>query len=92
MILDEGATFPLLPISHEERLMDLAFHLKRGNHKSTVKYKAVLDSSITEDVVRGFTLPLPTDILFDIPNASLAPLGCHKQVTINEVGAKITKI
>jgi hypothetical protein len=90
-ILDEGATFPLLPISHEERLMDLKFHLKRGNLKSTIKYKAEMESSITEDVVRGFSLPLPTDVLFDIPNASLAPLGCHKQVTINEMGAQIPK-
>jgi hypothetical protein len=90
-ILDNGATFPLFPISSEERKNDLHFHLTRGNHKSTMKYKSAMDTSITEDVVCGFALPLPTDTLFDIPNASLAPLGCHKQETINEIGVKIPK-
>ncbi len=51
-----------------------------------------MDSSITEDVAHGFTLPLPTDILFKIPNASPATLGCHKQEAINESGAKVQNI
>lgn len=50
-----------------------------------------MSTSITEDVIRGFALPLPIDAIFDIPNASLAPLGCRKQETINEVGPKIPK-
>jgi hypothetical protein len=46
---------------------------------------------ISEDVERGFSLPLPMDVLFKIPNASLAPLGCHKQETINESGNRVPK-
>ncbi len=50
-----------------------------------------MDSNITEDVACGFSLPLPTDLLFKIPNTSLAPLGCHKQEMINELEAQIPK-
>jgi hypothetical protein len=53
-MLDNVATFPLLPFSQQERNIDLEFHLKRGNHKSTTKYKTMLDPIITEDVQRGF--------------------------------------
>ncbi len=31
-ILDKGATFPLHPISQQDRIMDLNFHWDRGNH------------------------------------------------------------
>jgi hypothetical protein len=90
-LLDKGATFPLQEMSNDKRAEDLKFHLDHGNHKSSFKYKSVMDTNISEDVSRGFALPLPINILSDIPNASLAPLGCHKQETINEKGAKIPK-
>ncbi len=51
----------------------------------------MLNPLIMEDVERGFSLPLSIDILYNIPNASLAPLGCHKQDTINEAGVKTPK-
>jgi hypothetical protein len=51
----------------------------------------MLDPIITEDVKCGCSLPLPIAVLNNIPNASLAPLGCHKKDTINEAGIKIPK-
>jgi hypothetical protein len=81
-MLNNGATFPLLPISQQEWNIDLEYH------KSTTKYKTMPDPIITEDVQRGFSLPLPIDALVRIPNASLAPLGCHKQETIDNEGKK----
>ncbi len=41
--------------------------------------------------MKGFALPLSIEILNLIPNASLAPLGCHEQETINELGEWIPK-
>jgi hypothetical protein len=90
-ILDNGATFPLNPIDDASRKSDLEFHADQGNHKSTIKFKEPLDLAISEDVLRGFSLPLPVEILFDIPNASLAPLGCIHQDTIDEHGKKSHK-
>jgi hypothetical protein len=78
-------------ISAEERKQDLIFHHQRGSQKSAYNYTEVLDKIITEDVEQGFALPLPPAILHLILNASLAPLGCHIQETINERGEKVPK-
>jgi hypothetical protein len=39
---------------------------------------------IEDDITKGYALPLPLDIVKQIPNASLAPLGCIAKDTINE--------
>jgi len=86
-ILLEGATFPLSPISTEERKLDLDFHLDRGNHSiSAIQNKKALDDLIDKDIKLGFALPLPIQSLFSKPNASIAPLGCQEQETINTNG------
>jgi len=72
-------------------LQDLTYHRDRGSHKSSSKHLSKLDSIISEEISRDFALPLPIDILFKIPNATLAPLGCHQQETINEQGERIPK-
>jgi len=90
-ILLEGATFPLSPISTEERKLDLDFHLNRGNHKSAIRNKNTLDDLINKDIKLGFALPLPIQSLFSIPNASRAPLGCQEQENINTNGERIPK-
>jgi hypothetical protein len=74
-ILDKGVKFLLLPISKEEREMDLYFHLNRGNHKSAEKFKEMMGPLVTEDIICGFALPLPIEILHKIPMSSLVPLG-----------------
>jgi hypothetical protein len=38
-----------------------------------------------------FQSPSSSNILFKIPNASLAPLGCQTQETINELGVELPK-
>jgi hypothetical protein len=90
-ILDNGASFPLHPLNENDRRADLEFHLSRGNHKSAEKYKHIINGIITKDIVHGYALPLPTSILCKIPNASIAPLGCHKQSTIDSKGSIIPK-
>jgi hypothetical protein len=67
--------FPLHHITPKNRKLDLIFHKERGNHKLAIKNNHILEI-ISEDVKRGFALPLPTAILHLIPNTSLAPLGC----------------
>ncbi len=51
----------------------------------------VLLEIIKEDVERGFALPLPVETLQHIPHASLAPLGCVKQLTLDAAGNKVIK-
>ncbi len=91
LILDNGASFPLEDISDSTRSTDLIFHQERGNHKSLTKFTNFIDSIIIEDIERGFALPLPTDVLCKLKGASIAPLGCHKQTSIDELGMIIPK-
>jgi hypothetical protein len=90
-ILNKGASFPLLPLDETDRRLDLEFHLSRGNHKSSEKHLQILRDIISEDIEKGYALPLPLSILDKIPNASIAPLGCHKQSTIDHEGCIIPK-
>jgi hypothetical protein len=90
-ILNDGATFPIIPIDNKDQQTDLIFHKECGYHKSTSKHLDKLHSIISEEITPGFALPLPIDILLKIPNASLASLGCQQQETINEFGEKIPK-
>lgn len=90
-ILSSGASFPLHPIPSGIRNEDIQFHKDRGKHKSASKFHHILSTIIKEDVERGFALPLPVELLPLIPNASLAPLGCQEQTTINALGERIPK-
>jgi hypothetical protein len=90
-ILLHGAVFPLAPIPEDERSSNLEFHLSRGNHKSVIKHENILDELISSDIRRGFALLLLIDVLPFIKNASITPLGCHEQETINEAGERIPK-
>jgi len=83
-ILDNGASFPLRKLNDKDRDLDNSYHIDRGNHKSLSKYAFFIDPVITEDVERGFALPLPVDVISKLKNISVAPLGCHKQNTMNE--------
>jgi len=71
--------------------MDLKFHEDRGNHKSAKVHNEELKNLINEDVERGFTLPLPVSVLYNLPKASLAPLGCVQQSSIDASGKRIVK-
>jgi hypothetical protein len=85
-ILTSGATFPLKEIPNEIRQQDIEFHIERGNHKSTLKYQEAVTKIIKEDVERGFALILPLLVIQHIKQASIAPLGCQKQWSINNTG------
>ncbi len=64
--------------------MNLSFHISCGNYQSASKHKAILDNLISEDISKGLALPLKIDTLQILQNASIAPLGCIKQTSINE--------
>jgi hypothetical protein len=78
-------------MSQELREKDLIFHQDRGNHQSAIHHNEIIDNITIGDIHRGYALPLPTDILLKIPNASLAPLGCQVQETIDKFGIEIPK-
>lgn len=56
-----------------------------------MKFSDTISKIIQDDVEKGFALPLPLEILPFIPNASIAPLGCHEQTTLNSLGERVPK-
>jgi hypothetical protein len=83
-ILSSGAAYPLHHFPNKSRQDDFTHHKEPGKHKSASKFPSIISAMIKEDVECGFALPLPIEILPHILNASLAPLGCQEQSTINE--------
>jgi len=90
-ILSDGASYPLKAIPEEIRKADLNFHKERGNHKSAQRFNETIINIIKEDIEHGFALILPIQLLEFIKNASLAPIGCTKQMTINSLGERVPK-
>jgi hypothetical protein len=62
-ILENGASFPLLPMSEDEYKTDIDFHIVRGNHKSMEKNHHIISNIITKEIECGFALPLPISII-----------------------------
>ena len=56
-----------------------------------MKNEDALKKIIENNITKGYALPPPKDLLFDIPHTSLAPLGCIDQETINERGERTSK-
>jgi hypothetical protein len=87
----EGSTWPLSPLDESDRLKDINDTLEFGNHKGAVQQKELLLILVNNDVVRGFTLPLPLDKIKKVPGVLLAPLNIQLQKTINDRGKIIPK-
>jgi len=90
-ILSNSASFPLKDIPEEIRKTDMEFHIKQGNHKLAVTHQDALNKIIQEDVERGFALILLIPVIKHINQASVAPLGCQKQWSINHEGDRVPK-
>ena len=92
-IITSGASYPLHPISDEDRLSDIEYMLQRGNHKSALEAdnKLALDKAFTKEVKHHWAIPiLPASIPL-IPGASVTPLGVATQWSINETNDRIIK-
>ena len=90
-ILTHGSKWPLQTLDKDDRIKDVEEALLFGNHKGAVKQQDLLVKLVTDDVIRGFALPLPLDKIAQIPGVLLAPLNIQAQNTINEHGEIIPK-
>ena len=91
MLLTKGVEFPLLPLTEEQRLTDLALAMSRGNHSSAKSKSDVVKKLLIKEVERGWQLPLPPEKIHLLPNAVVAPMGIVTQATINKHGEIIPK-
>ena len=89
--LTDGVSYPLDPVSDEDRLADLSAILARGNHKSASVHNDQLVWMLVAEVECGWQLILPRTAVFQVPEAVITPLGLVLQDSINELGNVIPK-
>ena len=90
-ILENGAEWPMDPISEESCIADVKEALLFENHKGAISQPELLMKLVTGDVIHGYSLPLPLDKIKRLPHVCMAPLNIQAQWTINERGEIIPK-
>ena len=73
------------------RTSNLTAAITRGNHKSASDHPTVLQKLFTNDVSRGFILPISAPSLLKLRGTEISPLGIVRQSTIDENGSIVTK-
>ena len=89
--LSTGIKFPLLPLSHSTRRLDLHTALDFGNHKGVDKFPTFYDKLNSTDVTNGFSIPIPKQDILRIPGALACPMNVIEQLTISETGELMDK-
>ena len=90
-VLTHGSRWPLQPLNKENQIKDIKETFVFGNHNSAIQQQDLLRKLVTDDIVRGFALPLPLDKIVHIPRVLLAPLNIQAQNTINKWGKTTPK-
>ena len=92
-IITEGASYPLSPISEEDRLSDIQYMIERGNHKSAEidTNKTALNKVFSKEVDHHWSIPLLPSCIPLIPGASVTPLGVATQWSIDDNNNRIVK-
>ena len=85
-IIQHGVKYPSSPISDEDRLADIDFHLERGNHKSALSEEGTksIDKAFTKEVKHGWQIPILPSVIKSLKGAGITPLGTAKQWTMDE--------
>ena len=65
--------------------------LERGNHKSAQEEPEIVEQLLSKDVVHGFSMVIPIELVPLIPNAMVQPVGLAKQWTLDEEGNRKVK-
>mmetsp|Transcript_1089 Transcript_1089/g.1714 ORF Transcript_1089/g.1714 Transcript_1089/m.1714 type:complete len:831 (+) Transcript_1089:2296-4788(+) len=89
--LSQGVSYPMLPLSEQDRCNSLRHALARGNHSSIDHHTDIVHQAVQDDVLRGYILPLQRAAIESLQEAEVAPIGVVEQTTINEHGQIIPK-
>ena len=90
-ILSKGSDYPLRPISETDRKGDLTAAMKYGNHKSIQQNQDEFETHMRNEIKQGWSLPLPPNFAFHLPDAEVAPHDLVSQYTITTHGEIVEK-
>jgi len=86
--LSRGSSWPLSPISEEDRKAKNLEFIARGNHKSAVTNQNVLKSIIDKEVSQGWMIPIPLHFINEIPQSEIAPVGTLNNINYKQMAQK----
>ena len=93
-IIFKGVDYPCKSApSEEERLSDLEFMIKRGNHPSTLgeeNSEAIL-KNYGKEVNKGWMIPISLDTVRKLKGARVIPVGVAQQWSIDKEGNRTIK-
>jgi hypothetical protein len=78
-------------ITEKEREQEVLAMLVRGNHKSAKDEPEIVEKLLTKDVVHGFSMVIPIELVPLIPNAMVQPVGLAKQWTLDDQAKRVIK-
>ena len=92
-LIQHGVSYPLEPITEYDRIRDIEYMLRRGNHKSAAikENRQALEKSFNKEVKYQWCIPLLPSCITSIPGASITPLGVAVQHTIDANNNRILK-
>jgi hypothetical protein len=74
-LLTKGSKWPLHDLPNPDRIAKNNEFIKRGNHKSALKYNVVYHEIIQQEIQRGWMVPLPLTYINTLKSGELAPVG-----------------
>ena len=92
-IVSLGCSYPLEPIDEETQKADLLHMMDRGNHHSALSPENApsLHKNYKKEVDRGWMIPIPKEVVPELPGASVIPVGVATQWTIDDDGNRVIK-
>ena len=92
-IITSGVKYNMNPISEQDRISDIDYHINRGNHKSATTEEGLksINKAYDKEVKYGWQIPILPSVIKSLKNASVTPLGVATQWTINEKNERIIK-
>jgi hypothetical protein len=78
-------------IDDDTREKEMLAMIARGNHKSAQANPEQVGRLLSKDVVHGFSMVLPIEVVPLIPGAMVQPTGLAEQWVLNEEGERMIK-
>jgi hypothetical protein len=78
-------------ITEAARENEVLAMLERGNHKSAQDNPEIVEQLLSEDVVHGFSMVIPVELVPTIPHAMVQPVGLAKQWMLDKEGKRKIK-
>jgi hypothetical protein len=78
-------------LTEDERMAELEAQMARGNHSSATSDLGGLNKMTGKDVTKGFSLPLPAEIVSEIKDGLVQPAGKVSQHTLTATGSRMLK-